>query len=176
MAEKKEAAYVLPDEPGAIQEYQSFTGFPGRFLPGQPVNVSSLGLDAETADRLVEELGLPLEKTTAVPEKTAQTENVAEVQEALTKGAELIRSIPERETWAPSEVGEALERSPSEFPGLSAEEAEMRKAAMDELRGPRPGAEVPVTSVEGEVVGGTPPSVGEVTEVMEAPAEEEKGK
>jgi hypothetical protein len=167
----KETAYVLPDEPGAIQEYQSFGGFPGRFLPGEPVSVSSLGLDAKTAAALVKDLGLPLKKTSVAVEPTPQTENEAEVQAALTKGAELIRSIPEPETWAPSAVGEALERSVSEFPGLSAEEAEMRKAAMEELRGPR-GAEAPVPSVEGEVVGGVIPDAeaaeaGEETQIIE---------
>jgi hypothetical protein len=157
----KEVAYVLPEGPGSIQEYQSFGGFPGEWLPGQPVALSTLGLDADTAARLVEEMGLPLEKTTATAESTPQSENAAEVQASMTAGAELIRSVPEAETWAPSEVGEGLERSVSEYPGLSAEEAEMRKAAMDEL-----GAEVPVTSVEGEAVGGIVPA-GEETQVME---------
>jgi hypothetical protein len=70
MAEQKKTAFVLPEEAVSSTEPQTLEGFPGVFTPGVPVAVEDLGLTpAEAKDLLKEFPNLPLETTTAVPEK-----------------------------------------------------------------------------------------------------------
>lgn len=56
----KEITYVLPVANTADE--QVFGGFPGRWMPGVPVAASKLGLDPDEADRLIAELGLPIQR------------------------------------------------------------------------------------------------------------------
>ncbi len=53
--------YVLPAEAHSVMEYQTFGDvFPGEWLPGEPVDVATLGLTGERAAQLIREHGLPL--------------------------------------------------------------------------------------------------------------------
>jgi hypothetical protein len=68
------SGYVLPEEASAVQDYQTFPGFPGRFFPGTPLSLQQLGLDDEdAADEMLAELGLPLEKV-SMSEEEAEAE------------------------------------------------------------------------------------------------------
>jgi len=71
MAQKKEAAYVLPEDASTSSEPQHFGAvFPGLHTPGVATAVSDIGdasFDADAAAKAVKEHGLPLEKTSAAP-------------------------------------------------------------------------------------------------------------
>lgn len=56
-----EPSLVLPADAVASTAPQTFPPFPGEYAPGVPVPVASLGMTVDEADRLVRELGLPLE-------------------------------------------------------------------------------------------------------------------
>lgn len=61
-------AYVLPETAVAGTAAVNLPGFPGMWIPGQPIAVDELVsyggfADADALDARVEELGLPLEKT-----------------------------------------------------------------------------------------------------------------
>lgn len=64
MADKSQPALVL-DREVAQSEPVHFAGFPGLWRPDQPIAVSELGLgDADETYRRVDQLGLPLARTT----------------------------------------------------------------------------------------------------------------
>jgi hypothetical protein len=68
MAEaKKMNAVVLPEAEAAklaSGEPQVFADFPGVYAAGVPVHVDDLQLTADEADKMISDLGLPLELTT----------------------------------------------------------------------------------------------------------------
>lgn len=108
-----QTAYVLTEGYASSTEPQVFQGFPGRWAEGEPVAVADLGLTAERAAELVEELGLPLEKTKAAPSKQTGP---------MISGAEL------RSDTLPTDNSN---RSP--IPGLSEEEFQARVDEETEL-------------------------------------------
>lgn len=61
----KATAYVLPADAAPNSEAQVFDGFPGRWLPGEPIALAELELDEAEAAKRVKDLNLPLKKTTA---------------------------------------------------------------------------------------------------------------
>lgn len=109
----EQTAYMLPDGYASSGEPQVFQGFPGRWAEGKPVAVADLGLTDARAAELVAELGLPLEKTKAVP--TKQTGS-------LISGADL------RSDSLPTDDSD---RSP--IPGLTAPEFRARVEEETEL-------------------------------------------
>jgi len=58
----KTAGYVLPLEAATAEEYTTFAGVPGRFLPGVLLSAHQMGLDEEEIDRLIADGNLPLQK------------------------------------------------------------------------------------------------------------------
>jgi hypothetical protein len=90
--EKKEAAYVLPEDAVSSSEPQHFGVVPGLWTAGEPVAVSDLGLTADEMAALVKEHNLPLKKTTAAPKlKEGETPTSAEAESApnpVVSGAE----------------------------------------------------------------------------------------
>lgn len=61
---KKEAALVLPVEAATVAAPVTFPPFPGEYAPGEPVAISSLGISADEAAAMIEDMNLPLEKDT----------------------------------------------------------------------------------------------------------------
>ena len=60
---KKMVGYVLPKDGVVADNHVVFGGFPGRFLPGEPLSLQQLGLEDESAaDALIKDLALPLQK------------------------------------------------------------------------------------------------------------------
>lgn len=57
---KTEPGLVLPAKESDTSAPQTFPGFPGVYAPGEPVGLSTLGLDEKEAADLIEEMGLPL--------------------------------------------------------------------------------------------------------------------
>lgn len=108
----KEVAFVLPEEHASSLEPHTFPGFPGLFVPGEPVGVSRLGMTATEARAAVKELDLPLHETKA---------DVPPADFLDRTGGMLSGASGESST-----AGNVV-RSSSEFPGLSAEEAEARR-------------------------------------------------
>lgn len=54
--------YVLPPEAASSQSLMVFPGFPGRFMPGEPLALGHMGIQEDEADAIIAELGLPLQK------------------------------------------------------------------------------------------------------------------
>jgi hypothetical protein len=132
----KERAYEIPEDTG-VQDLQTVPGVPGRFMPGEPVTASEVGLKAGEFDDVVKEAdaGDVLKRTTATPPKKEQWE--VEVEEQMYESGRLMHELPERPASqkAPSAVEAAELRSVSPAPGLSAEEYEAREAFDAERRG-----------------------------------------
>ncbi len=65
MATRKVSALLLDSSAAAGVEPVTFAGFPGRFVPGEPVEVEALagaaGIEASALLALLDELELPLE-------------------------------------------------------------------------------------------------------------------
>lgn len=63
---EKVTAYVLPEDAATVTgEAQVFPGFPGEFVPGEPVAYTDLGFaTVKEADAKIAELNLPLRKAT----------------------------------------------------------------------------------------------------------------
>lgn len=58
-----DAALVLPAGRSQSLEAQTFPGFPGVYVPGEPVGLSKLGLTVAEANTAIAEMGLPLMQT-----------------------------------------------------------------------------------------------------------------
>ena len=53
MPDDSTVAYVFPEEAASSSEFKVFPDFPGRYLPGEPVGVTDMGMTAaEAAERL----------------------------------------------------------------------------------------------------------------------------
>lgn len=113
MPTEKETAFVLPVEAAASMEPQTIPGLPGLWTPGEPKTVTELGLTATEARDLVKEHGAPLEATKATPPADGWLDKTGGMLSGAT---------------AESTTALVSERSASEFPGLSEDEAEARRA------------------------------------------------
>lgn len=136
---KKETAYVLEDgfQP-ASSEPQVFVGFPGRWLPGEPVAVATLGFSEEDADTRILLDELPLRKV-----QVARADHGFARTGGMVSGAEL---------RSESTAGDTGDRSP--MAGLSTSEFEDLVAAETEQ-----GQFSPVVEVAMETAGIEPPTV-----------------
>lgn len=69
----KPSVLVLPAEamPGASHTVH-FPGFPGVYMPDEPVELAELGMSADEAKERIAELGLPLEVVEPKPKKPAE--------------------------------------------------------------------------------------------------------
>jgi hypothetical protein len=91
MAESKVTAFVLPTEAVVGTDAVHFGGFPGIWVPGQPVEVTELGFASlQDARERRDELGLPLKETKVAVGKGAmpERENHAPNQREADHGAE----------------------------------------------------------------------------------------
>ena len=57
-----QVGYVLPEDKVAVQALTTFPGLPGRFQPGVPLSLFHMEIEEEEADKIIEELSIPLEK------------------------------------------------------------------------------------------------------------------
>jgi len=145
--------FVLPLEAAPSGEPQSFGIVPGEWTPGEPIHPAALGLTVEEMRALIERHGLPLEETTV-------GEFDAEAELAETAG------IPSGAA-SRSEATFGLPRSPSRYPGLTAEEADERDRYDAEMRRNPPPAAATMMPPE---AGAEEQAVGEAVVAVQPPS------
>jgi len=84
MTDKNANAVVLPESSSSHGEAVTYPGMPGRYLPGVPVALEAIELDADQASSRIKDLGLPLELVAHGRKKFDELEHVPPRAESST--------------------------------------------------------------------------------------------
>jgi len=141
MPSSKHVGYVLPEEHSSSMSLQVFPGFPGRFMPGEPLALMHMGIDEDEADALIAEQGLPLEKVELSAQKAKKAYVPDEMHARSGFEGEVVASSPEElAELSHAELDELADEAHVDVDGTIAEKAAALAAA---------GVEAPAEEAEG---------------------------